>query len=797
MKIYYKKDGRFTKATGDSIFKQSANTNTLQFKLEGVPNDSVVFATYLLPFPQGTVQYGNYAPNSLLMHNVVDNQDGGYMWEAEVPGGYLDVSGNAYVSARIHLPDGTTTIEENPVFEDTRTINIGAKTYVITFTNNLLTLTEQDSEVYWEANSASSIIVQNVVYLIKQNNPLQLVYGLRVKTTEQVQFEIENSGNYVASAVLPEQAEQILIELARQNAEINDLIEKDAEIDANLALKQDKADDTLRTPVQTVVGGINGLLDTTTEQGSQIEQNTNDISVLQQYIENDGNYVGEITVSTLTNINSVLDNYVFTQLGRQPANGDIVIVDLETGDDVESYRYIYTTTGWHGYAVGVIKKATNSNQGTIQGTYGASDINPVKANVQAGIITDLYYKNTSGVYNSITPILNDLTTNQTNILNGTTSVPIATNAVNDQNGDRITTTYAKASNVYTKTQSDDKYMPKTYTNIYYYTAGGFVDDAPTLATPQFTQNIASTGETQLFTCRKVLENSYNFNKNTTDSSSLWLMTDTNCKLQFRLSTILWQGVFPTPLAVDLSNEIEFEANTLQEVKFDTIYSLLTSEVTANVGSTFAKVLYVIPADNTATTLSLYSNTTYPSTFNFASQQVNINLNVIKALKEVEIAVADWVNNGNGTYSVTIPQTTHKQPASPDYLLELRELVSANTYQYLGFTPVVDTSGNITITSYDARDCVLVIGAGGSKVDKGILTALDPTALTIDYDQYGAIDITQDVAQLSGLVLPTPISNLCYRFVVYNNASSTESIEVNGETIEPDHYKEFIWLGSWK
>ena len=159
MKIYYKENGRFVKATGDGIFKESANVNKIQFKLPGVPNNSVVFATFLLPYPQESDQYGNYSAQSLKLENKVDTEDGGYLWESEIPGGYLVNDGTAYISASIHLADGTTTYTENEQIGNDRTITVGTTTYVITYSGNNLVLTA--GAIEFTTNTTTSIIINN------------------------------------------------------------------------------------------------------------------------------------------------------------------------------------------------------------------------------------------------------------------------------------------------------------------------------------------------------------------------------------------------------------------------------------------------------------------------------------------------------------------------------------------------------------------------------------------------------------------------------------------------------------
>ena len=176
MRIYWYADGTFEKATGASIFAESEDSNKIEFKLPMAEADSIVHATFLLPYPQNSEQFGHYIAESLLLHLEEDTEDGGYVWVGTIPGGYLANNGTAYISARVE-------------------------------SNDLLV----------------------------------------VKTTQQVQFEIQAGGAYQATAVLPEQGEQLEAELARQNLEILRLDDE----------KQDKADNSLETTNKTVVGGIN------------------------------------------------------------------------------------------------------------------------------------------------------------------------------------------------------------------------------------------------------------------------------------------------------------------------------------------------------------------------------------------------------------------------------------------------------------------------------------------------------------------------------------------------------------
>ena len=451
MKIYYKENGRFVKATGDGIFKESANVNKIQFKLPGVPNNSVVFATFLLPYPEQSDQYGNYSAQSLKLENVVDTEDGGYLWESTIPGGYLVNDGTAYISASIHLADGTTTYTENEQIGNDRTITVGTTTYVITYSGNNLVLTAGSIE--FTTNTTTSIIINNKIYLIKgTSTQLQLVAQLKVKTTERVQFIIEESGDYDASAVLPELGEQILYELANQHTDIT-------EINAELELKQDKTDNNLATTSKTVVGAINELktetdsldtqinstdeehpginarlttaeqdiVDINTEQGVQntnIETNTGNISTLQTKVSNlesivgsGEDYIGTYpasgtstldpnNASNLATLKSQLSSFVISKRGSVQGGDVVIYIQTVAHGTDKNYKFIYSgaITDWTFYEIPATEKAENDTYGIVKGSLGA--VNATEVDIVGGEIEEIWVTDNDSTQRRLAEYLN-------------------------------------------------------------------------------------------------------------------------------------------------------------------------------------------------------------------------------------------------------------------------------------------------------------------------------------------------------------------------------------------------------
>lgn len=577
--------------------------------------------------------------------------------------------------------------------------------------------------------------------------------------------------------------------------------------------KQDKTDSSIsltQFPTQkTVVGSINDIGGQVATNTGGIDANTGEISTLGSRVTTLENTiagaetpVGQMTGFTLPT-NAELTTFTVTQLGRQPKANDSIIFILEiTGQTNKNYKYIYynTTTQWQSYEIPPIEQAGNGSLGTIKGTYGVGSTNNLLVNISSGEITDFYYKDNNGIYQNMRVKINLMDVTQTSIIDGSQTVGISTRAIQDQLGNIINLTYAKQSDVYTKTQSDNKYLPNTYTNIYYYATSGFVDDVPTTPASgiQFTKTISAIGTHNIFTINRTLENNYHFTKNSTDKSAIWVGATRDCILEFKLTTSVQKsGQQATILSIELTGEISLTANTPMVINIPAVYSSLgNTELDASVGDLFIKTFEVITTESTSTTIDVYSNSAYPSTFNLNAQSIVFDINTIGGLKEIGIVERDWIDNGNGTYSVTILQTRHQQAPGTNYVLELQKPITATSFQRIAFTPSIDTSGNITITAYNSLDCTLLIGSAIVNEQKQILTLTNPTVLpNINYNQYGALRVIQtETATALTLLNPTDTGKF-YTFFVSNDQSSTQSINFNGEIIDINSGMQFKWNGN--
>ena len=684
-------------------------------------------------------------------------------------------------------------------------------------TGGLLTA-ENGTTITTSAYYASFIgekVVDGVQYAIfEQQMPKEytIYSGTQTIVVNVVNIDNTDSENPIIIDVITSQTVELtVLESAYVSTED---VEDPTELEILFGLmdaKQDKVDSDINVTgtvtSDSVVGAINDLNTQVNTNTSNIGTNESSIESLDSRVSSlEDAFVGnETPIGTMQTTSlptdEQLDAFVLVNAGRQPEENDVIIVEVTAGGALTTYKYYYTdTNGWAHYQITSLSRATNSVYGIMKGSYGEEGYTQsISANIQNGQIIALYYRD-NNEYTSVALKLSNLDTSVANIISGAQVVGEAVQAQKDSQGNDISTTYAKASDVYTKQQSDNLYLSKNYMNVYYYSADGFVDEVPTTPATgiQFSANVPTTGEVELATVERQLEGDYTFNSNSTDQSTIWFQTDANCVIQFRVLTYVEKNNISTLISSQVSEELAFENGVPRSIPINAIYSLLgTSSIDLDAGDVFRKVIYVTSADNVAVTCDLISSAQYPSSFNLTTTALTIDVNAINSMKEIYIHQADWTDNQDGTYSIEVTQLQHEQAPSSKYLLTLQEEVSAGTYQNIAFTPIIDEDGNITITSFTAIDCRLLVASGTTEKAREILSLTNPQTMpTINYEQIGAIKITQ-TQTATALTLPAPSNpGQFYTVMVANSGQSTESINVEGQTIVVGNGLQFKWVGEW-
>ena len=620
----------------------------------------------------------------------------------------------------------------------TASANLGKVNFSITQFETQFTTTGRYVFLYGEKSVTSGSVTQNKIGWLYNGNFIDNIedYGIDFEGTANVGDSIviyyKAKGFVLAQYTTQTCSLEVMpsanIEEETYSASEIEIIEATINaINDTLQSKQDKEDGGLTTESKTVVGAINETNEKTIYNKNEIESNGENISDLQKRVGElekitftAENPIGRMVGNTLPS-NEELSAFVLAQKGRNPKSNDsIIFVWKIEGKTDRNFKYIYIddTTLWDGYEIPPIEEAGNGSLGLIAGTYNVGSDKDIIIDIVDGIINNIYYKNDNGEYVNLRTKINIYDTLLKEIINGTQQVGKATSADNDSDGNKITTTYAKASNVYTKGESDNRFLPSTYTNVYYYSQNGLVDDVPT--TPesgiQFTKTINTIGETAFFECETQLKAVYNFNKNSLDSSELWLSASRDCIIGLKLITFVVDITtsFHTTLSTDLSGDIELKANTPKKVVIDSVYSdLAEKEIKTEIGDYYYKYLTIITKESEELTMDLYSNNIYPSTFRLNAQSKNLGGVMVNG----EFAVVEFTSDPQTQVDNKVDKVEGKGLSTNDYTNEDKALVE--TIQDVQEVEEVDVDTTPTKNSGN------LITSGG--VYEAIKTKIDTTS----------------------------------------------------------------------
>lgn len=462
-----------------------------------------------------------------------------------------------------------------------------------------------------QGNNAPTLIINVVnVKVATETDPATVI---SVITSQECNLDV------MPSSYLDKDAELEADDLEEINARLNT-------IDANLANKQDKDDNSLETTNKTVVGAINELksgVDTNTadiaKNTKNIAANTDDINELKQTIGTGEEYIGTLQWdSTTLPTDEQLENYVQETAKRPSKNGDVVIVIQElAGQTDKNYKYIKAVSQWTHYEIPPLEKASNGTYGLIEGTYNIAPNNDMLVNISGGQILDIYIRESGARYTSIQTLIKGNKTSIENIINGTTSVGVALKALADSLGNNIVDTYLTKTTGATKAFVYDYALPREFNDIFYISKDGYAKDAPTDTTPQFTVTTNNIGDFTLFDLTKTNDCEYELSRKNTANNSIYISANRDCTVTFRLTTQAKQtGKDYVDLDVELTTPISLKSGQLQRVDFSNVFTYLGDTVLKMaINDKIRQILEVVTTEIEETTFSVYSNETYPSTFN--------------------------------------------------------------------------------------------------------------------------------------------------------------------------------------
>ena len=485
-----------------------------------------------------------------------------------------------------------------------------------------------------------------------------------------------------------------------------------------IALKQNRVDDTLSTLNKTIAGAINEVYtyaqrnrDGIVDNSEKIAQNTNDIDYLYTHLTQPEEYIGQMTGSSLPT-DAQLDAYVLSVADREPKNADVVIFILQIeGETDKNYKYIYSIDSWNGYEIPPLEEAANGSLGLIEGTYSVGSTNGTLVDISGGQILNIYVKNASSEYVNIRQYLNSHEQSITNIINGTTTVKKADVANKDSSNRNIVDTYMTKSQGATKQDLYDYALPKTFSNVLFVgSQNNFVDEVPTYSQPVslYSINTSSVGTHSFFYVEKTISgSSFQLSNKNSYNTDLYVQCSYYGSATFSYSVVLRviTRIYKNNQWVLLNSEIvpvEFTRiyDGIRKVQFRSTFASLTDIITVEEGDIIRQTFEIDTYTSDSLEFSVLSNTTYPSIFNFTTVVQSIALPT--ASKTQKGGIWAWEDEHGIHISLTDPMEIQVQTSTSaggtNYTITTQNYTSEN-----------NAAGGQTITIGDTQN--LIIGEG--------------------------------------------------------------------------------------
>lgn len=447
-----------------------------------------------------------------------------------------------------------------------------------------------------------------------------------------------------------------------------------------LALKQDKTDNTLTTTDKTVVGAINELDTKVRTNTSDISENASDITALdtrvshvESIIGSGEDYIGTMSgtldptdLDDFAELSADLTDFVLT---KRPSveGGDVVIYTqtIEHGTD-KNYKFIYSAIeeDWTYYEIPASEVAQNDTFGIVKGSYNAEDtttkeqvnivggeikgisiidnnsehqglasyinaqateLSNVKTSVQTN--TQNIATNTQNI-SSNTSSIGTLNTTVGNIIDGTTAVGYAKQAEKDSLNRNIAQTYMTQNLGATKQQLYDYALPRTFNDVSFVGADHeFVDIVPDSEVALYSATSTLVGDTELFYIEKTIDDAYFelANKNSY-SDTLYVSASADCTVSFRVITQVYHNATWTTVNTELTEPVTFESGVIRRVEFGSTMNSLNQVLDVIPEDKIKQTFEVQTSVSTPITFSVWSNSTYPSAFylNTTSQVIVVS-----------------------------------------------------------------------------------------------------------------------------------------------------------------------------
>ena len=359
-----------------------------------------------------------------------------------LPRAFVQVAGEQQLVANVILMDATDS--ENPIFD------------------RIITSQEVELTIQYSDYIDNEEVVQPSQY--------EYLAGLINQKQDKIADEVGNSiivGGTLTTQSVVTSINELNTQVTQNTSDINDtsngLKKRVSDIEAEQITQNENISSNTRE-IGTNAGNISTLQ---TKVGN-----------LEDIVGSGEDYIGTYTdtydpnnASQLETLKPLITAYVKSTRGNDydVQGGDVVIyVQQVSGGTDRNYKFIYSGSqdDWTFYEIPATEKAENDTYGIVKGSTSGD----LQVKIASGIFTDIQVKDNNNTMKGVGSYLNDIelslannisqtNTNKdnietntdnistlqgqmSNVLDGTTAVGKATNAVNDGNGNNIVLEYA-------------------------------------------------------------------------------------------------------------------------------------------------------------------------------------------------------------------------------------------------------------------------------------------------------------------------------------------------------------------
>jgi hypothetical protein len=604
-------------------------------------------------------------------------------------GAYQDKLLNIYVPTSILAPQFTSTSASGQVTAEYvagTAVKIG------------MTYVDRDGSIHksqsYYVRYLKTLTYQNVEYALferklpkeftlyagqGQNAPTMIVNVVNVdtSTTPPTLLSIVTSQEFKLDVLPSTELDRDDVQVA---SELDTLEAQITAINQTLAKKQNIDIPNSMTDAKTVEGAINELhtdiidLTATVEENktetdgkisaldTRVSKNETDIASINARLETVEDYIGTINGTTLPT-DEQLTAFVVEKTSRQPKGGDYIIFNQENGEGkvTASYKYLFSANDnkWHKNEIPPMEKASNGSIGLVEGTYGLDLDYDTVVDIVGGQIKRILVKDNEGTYRDIREYQNTTNTNMsylvsqinariTAIIDGTTAVGMATKASQDAKGNVIDETYLTQSAGVTKRQMKDYALPREFNDTYFLATAGYQKTIPTTPASgiQFSVATNAVKDYTLFTAQKTTDAEFQLASKNSSGNAFYVSSNVDANVYFRLTTqYKVSGEDWKDLSIELSDLLSLTAGNIRKITFGSSFTGLSEVISLSETDLIRQVLEVVTQASTPTTFSVYSNETYPSTFN-----LNTQTQVIEVVKTGRIGQQPSITSVGATLS---------------------------------------------------------------------------------------------------------------------------------------------------